>query len=1013
MVLSMSGWALMAVAGQAAEPAEPVLYSRDIKPILSNNCYACHGPDEARRKAGLRLDDRAAALAELKTGGFAIVPGDPRKSLLVERITAAGPDYLMPPPDSGKKLTAEQIDLLQRWIAQGARFDAHWSYVAPRRPPEPAVKDAAWPINPIDRFIRAELEKQSLTPSPEADRRTLIRRLSFDLTGLPPGPEEVDAFLADASPKAYEALVERLLASPRYGERMAVYWLDLVRYGDSKGYHSDNPINVWPYRDYVVRAFNDNKPFDVFTTEQLAGDLLPGAGDEQRIASGFNRLNLHTEEGGAQAKEYLAKYFADRVRAVSNVWLGASMGCAECHDHKFDPYTMKDFYSFGSFFADLEEVGVGVQVPRLTLPTGPQKAQLQRLDSLIARLRQVLETQTPELDAALARWERESAGPGPEWTTLHPVSLGSTGGATLTVSADGLVRVTGANPPSNRYVVAAATELTGITAVRLEVLPAKGKGVGRSGNGNIVLSEFRLAAAPAGDPAALKPVKLQNASADHSQADYDVSAAIDGRSHTGWALLPHPAKAHQAVFETARDLGAPGGTILVFDLDQRYGDQHTIGRFRISVSTARRPVRADGAVVPEEIRAILAVAPDRRAPEQREKLAAHYRGIAPELQPLRDRLAALQKQREAVQASVATMLVSTAVEPRPIRILPRGNWLDDSGPLVTPAVPPFIAPALEVKDRRANRLDLAGWMVDPRNPLPARVFTNRLWKLFFGQGLARTLDDLGSQGAWPSHPELLDWLAVEFIDSGWDVKHVVRLMVLSRTYRQSSNGRPDLRERDPGNALLARQGSFRLDAEFVRDNALLVSGLLVEKIGGPSVKPYQPAGYWSFLNFPVREYYPDKGPDQYRRGLYTWVQRTFPHPSLLAFDAPSREECTAERARSNTPLQALVLLNDPTYVEAARVFAARIIRSGAAAEQRLRFAFRAALGREPRPAEAQILMALCAKHMKEYHEDPRAAEGILKSGDAPAPEGIDRVELAAWTNVARAILNLHETITRY
>jgi hypothetical protein len=1006
----------MFVGDSAHASDQPIHYSRDIKPILAENCYACHGPDENKRKARLRLDTREGAVGELRGGGHAILAGDSGKSVLVERITTTDPDDLMPPPKTGKKLTAEQVVLLRRWIDEGAKFEAHWSYVPPVRKEPPQLKREERIDNPIDAFILRRLESQGLSPTPEADRRTLIRRLSFDLRGLPPTPEEVDAFLADTAPDAYTRLVKRLLASPQYGERMAVYWLDLVRYGDSKGYHSDNPISVWPYRDYVIAAFNDNKPFDVFTIEQLAGDLVPQPTDETRTASGYNRLNLHTEEGGAQPKEYLAKYFADRVRNTSVVWLGASLGCAECHDHKYDPYAAKDFYSFGAFFADLEEVAVGKQVPRLTLPTGEQKAQLQRLDGLLARVRKVLDTQTPSLDAAQTQWEGAVTRPEAGWITLRPSTLLSSGGATLRLDKNDMITAAGERPETDRYVLAAHTEVVGITAIRLEVLPdesAPSKGVGRSENGNIVLSELRLSAAPTEAPGGLRSVQLQNASADFSQHGWPVEAAIDGDPETGWALLPKADQRHEAVFETQADIGGPGGTLLVFDLDQQFGGAHAISRLRISVTAAPRPVRQGGeGGVPKDIKAILAIEPSQRTAEQKQAVAAHFRSIAPELKTARDELAKLSKQREQIQAEVATMLVSTAVEPRPIRILPRGNWLDDSGELVKPDVPSVIL-AMHTEKPRATRLDLANWMVSRDNPLVARVFVNRLWKLFFGQGLVKTLDDFGTQGAWPTHPELLDWLAVEFYDSGWDVKHMVRLMVTSNAYRQGSTPSRELRERDPANLLLARQARWRIDAEFVRDNALAISGLLVETIGGPSVKPYQPAGYWSFLNFPQREYHHDHGDRQYRRGLYTWWQRTFPHPSLLAFDAPSREECTAERPRSNTPLQSLVLLNDPTYVEAARVFAVRIVReAGQDAGERIRYAMRQALNREPQPAEAKLLTELCAKHMKEYAADPASAEQLLGVGEAPAPTDIAPTELAAWTSVARVILNLHETMTR-
>ncbi len=836
-------WLCVAVIGlglgaaRAAEPPLPPLveFNRDIRPIFSENCYACHGPDKNKRKADLRLDTEEGAFADLG-GSKALVPGKRDQSELYRRVSADDDEERMPPARFGKHLSKRQVDLLGRWIDQGAKWQKHWSLIPPQRAALPKVRDRSWPANAIDYFILARLEQEGLRPSPEADRRTLIRRLSFDVTGLPPTPEEVDAFLADRSPEAYEKLIDHFLASPAYGERMALYWLDLVRYADTGGYHSDNHRDVWLYRDYVIQAFNNNKPFDQFTIEQLAGDLLPGPTREQKIASGYNRLLMTTEEGGAQAKEYLAKYMADRVRNVSSVWLGATLGCAQCHNHKFDPFTMKDFYSLQAFFADVQEVAVGRQ-PQTPMPTQEQAAKLRQFDEQIAAVERTLQTQTPALDAGLARWEQ---------------------------------------------------------ALRL----------------------------------------------------------------TDLRKLPRP------VLE------------------------------------------------------VLLIEPAKRSPQQKQTLAAHYRTVAPELQPARARLAEIQRQKAAFAKTVPTTLISVAVAPRPIRLLPRGNWLDDSGPLMDPNVPAALAGSWSArqtsgKGHRPTRLDLARWLVSPDNPVVARVFVNRMWKLLFGEGLVKSLEDFGSQGAWPTHPELLDWLAVEFRASGWNVKHLLKLMVLSQTYRQSSRPRPELMQHDPYNKLLARQGRFRLDAEMIRDNALAVSGLLSPKIGGPSVKPYQPAGYWSFLNFPVREWYPDHGANQYRRGLYTYWCRTFLQPSLLAFDASTREECVVERPRSNTPLQALVLLNDPTYVEAARVFAERLIREGGKeTSSRIQFAYRQALCRPARPEEVKLLAGLYAKHRNEYQADRAAAGALLGEGQRPAPKDLDAAELAAWTSVARTILNLHETITR-
>jgi hypothetical protein len=609
-----------------------------------------------------------------------------------------------------------------------------------------------------------------------------------------------------------------------------MYWLDAVRYADTAGYHSDNHRDVWLFRDYVITAFNTNKRFDQFTIEQLAGDLLPNPTTEQRIASGYNRLLQTTEEGGAQAKEYTAKYAADRVRNASTVWMASTMGCCECHNHKFDPFTTKDFYSFSAFFADIQEKAVGRQ-DQTPILSAEEAAHVKLLDEQLALLRSNLTKPSAELDVLQAAWEKK-----------------------------------------------------------------------------------------------------------------------------------------------ARAVGGKG--------------------------------------LPKQVAEALAVDPAKRTPRQKQAIAAHYRDIAPELAAIRKAAADVQGRRDALLKNTPTTLVTTAVPPRRVRVLPRGNWLDDSGAIVEPAVPGFLA-ALDTKGKRASRLDLVKWIVSPDNPLTARVFVNRLWKICFGEGIVKSLDDFGIQGSLPSHPQLLDWLAVDFVESGWDVKRLLKLLVMSSTYRQSSAASREVREKDAANVWLTRQRRFRLDAEMVRDNALTVSGLLSRKIGGPSVKPYQPAGYWSFLNFPTREWQADKGESLYRRGLYTYWCRTFLHPSLLAFDAPTREECTVERARSSTPLQALVLLNDPIYVEAARVFAERIMKEGGSdTATRLNWAYRRAVSRGVKPAEVKLLTELFQKHLAEFRTDKAAAQKAVSVGQAPLPKDVDPAELAAWTSVARAILNLHETITR-
>jgi hypothetical protein len=757
---------------------EAIQFSRDVRPIFADKCYACHGPDKGQRKADLRLDTEAGIAEAIEAE--AIVVGKPDASDLVARIMSSDPEEHMPPAKSGKTLSPREQAILRRWIEQGAKWQGHWAYIKPIRPEAPAIQDAT-DASPIDRFLLAGIRARGLEPTRPADRATLIRRMSLDLIGLPPTPEQVAQFESESKRDPNSAignLVDRLLASPHFGERMAIYWLDLVRYADSVGYHKDSHRNCWLYRDYVIDAFNDNKPFDQFATEQIAGDLMQGSKFDQyewKVASGFNRMNQTTSEGGAQAKEYLAKYSADRVRNSAAIFLGATMGCAECHDHKYDPITTKDFYSFAAFFADIQERGVGFPT-EMHMPSRTQVRRWQELEGEISNLR------------------------------------GSDGAS-----------------------------------------------------------------------------------------DSDVAAR---------------------------------------------------------------------------------------------------------LKSLEDEL-----KRVSNSKSWPKTLITVSGKPRVIRILPRGNWLDDSGPAAEPAVPEFLG-SLEVSGNRATRLDLAKWVVNRDNPLTARVFVNRLWKLLFGEGIARSLDDLGSQGEWPTHPELLDWLAVEFMESGWDVKHTVKLLVMTEAYQRSSIVDRAARKRDPDNRYFARQTSFRLDAEIVRDNALAISGLLSPTVGGRSVKPYQPANYWYRL-YKDGKYNQDHGDDLYRRGLYTYWRRSFWHPSLQAFDAPAREECVAARPRSNTPQQALVLLNDPTYVEAARVLGARMmLNGGESIDQRIAWVCRRAVARRPSEEELAVLKSVFETYMKKYTDDAEEAAKLVSVGEAKQPDDVDLNELAAYTAVARVILNLHETITR-
>lgn len=1018
------------VAGQQSVPGsalpETIEFNRDIRPILSDKCFYCHGPDKNKREADLRLDTQEG-LTGKEGAGAAVVPGKPDDSPVMHRILATDDEKRMPPVATGKSLSEHEVALLRKWIEQGGRYEGHWSFLPIRAELNASSESPAQVAAKIDELVRRSLDEQHLKPSSEADRVTLLRRLHFDLTGLPPSPEEVQQFVADSSPDAYERRIDELLKSPHSGERLAMWWLDLVRYADTVGYHGDQDMSVAPYREYVIQSFNANKPFDQFTVEQLAGDLLPNPTREQKIASGYNRLGMMSAEGGVQDKEYLAKYIAERVRNASGTWLGITMGCCECHDHKFDPLTTKDFYRFEALFADIREQGLyagahetGNWGPFMKVPTDEQTQKMAEYEAAIVEKKKILETQTDALTASQLEWEKTIVS----WTPLNPDSMAALSGTTLTTRADGAILAKDANPDTETYTLTFSKLPAGITAFRIDVLPDDSfpqKGPGRAGNGNFVLSEF-IVETKAGETKTAIP--LQNASASYEQTGaaganpykkWAVEAAIDGDvkgKNWGWAIMEKVGQPHFAVFETQADLTVADDQTLVLTLAQNLDNpKHNIGCFRISFTTAARPLKA-GELPPPNIAGILAVPVDQRSDAQKNELAVYYRSIAPLLNPVREELAKLEKERNDFDRTIPTTLVTETVAPRMVRVLPRGNWMDESGEVVTPAFPSALAPEPPA-DQRLTRLDLAKWIVSQENPLTARVVVNRLWKIYFGAGLSKKLDDLGAQGEWPSHPLLLDYLAQDLKTNGWDLKRTIRAILLSQTYRQSSLTPKELRDADPYNKWLARQGRFRLDAELVRDNALEISGLLVKSIGGKSVKPYQPPGYWAYLNFPTREWQNGNGEQLYRRGLYTHWQRQYLHPSLLAFDAPSREECTADRSRSNTPLQSLALLNDPTYVEAARAFAELIMRNGGDSFQsRLDYAFQRAMSRAASDDERTILEGLWKTQRDEYQANEASADELLKVGAKPVADGMSKVELAAWTSVARTILNLHEVITR-
>ncbi len=1016
--------AILAILCSVALNAE-VSFNRDIRPIMADTCFRCHGHDRSSRKAGMRLDIRDEAIKRNAANAAPIVPGDPEKSLIIQRIFAGSKARIMPPAAAHKELTDKQKQTIRQWVAEGAKYEGHWAY-------QPLPKPSA---ATIDLFIRARLIQEGLLPSPEADGRTLLRRVTLDLTGLPPTRAEFEAFANDKSPIAYEKVVDRLLASPRYAEQQTLHWLDAVRYADTAGFHGDNAYPVWPYRDYVLNSFRKNKPFNQFTIEQLAGDLLPNATTEQKVASAYNRLNRVSAEGGVQPKEYLAKYAADRVRTTSTVWLGATTGCAECHDHKFDPFTSKDFYSLEAFFADLKETGL---VPdrgpkawgsQLELPSPAQKARLADLNKTLKKARRDLEDKTEDIfnEAAVKALRiRQQAGEF-NWQYPKPVTVTSANGAVMTIvddKGDSVITATGPNPDRETYNVTMKPGVGSWTSIGVEgqsdeSLP--GSGVSRGSDG-FILTEVEAEVSEPGKPARKLTFVLANSNLAFPTKSLPAMAAIDGDPNTGWGISTYgDSNRPFLALRLATKLSTTPETTITVRLQHQSHQfrKATLGRFRLALSNA-----AFSAAVPPaprarnrnsglsaDVIAALAASEDERTPAMVKTLTDFLIFSDSRFTSDLTAIAKLERDRDMVDATIPRVMVAQATDPREMRILPRGNFLDATGPVVTPAIPAVFG-KVQSTEGRLTRLDLARWIVSKENPLTARVQVNRIWRQFFGTGLSKTLDDLGSQGEWPTHPELLDWMAADFAQD-WDMKRVVRNIVTSNTYRRSSLASKEVTERDPDNRMLARQSRYRVDAEAVRDIALSVSGLLVERFGGPSTRPYQPDGYLASLNFPKREYSASIGEDLYRRGLYTQWQRTFLHPSMANFDAPSREECTVNRTNSNTPLQALDLLNDPIYVEAARVFAQHAMqRGGASFTTRLNWAFMQALNRKPTADEQTILAGLYDKSLQRYKADSDSAKQFLTVGDTPAPMELPAADLAAMSTVTRAILNLHETITR-
>ena len=1020
----------------------PVDFDRQVRPILSDNCFACHGPDEKQRMAGLHFDTKDGAFS--KPG--VIVPGDSAHSKMYLKVSNPNVAMRMPPPYSGRKLTPEQIETIKNWIDSGAKWETHWAFVPPKRPEVPAVKDGSWARNHIDRFVLAKLESQGLHPSPEADKATVLRRVTFDLTGLPPTPEELKAFLADRSPNAYEKVVDRLLSSPRYGERMTMQWLDFARYADTHGYHIDSARDMWIWRDWVIQAFNNNMPYDEFTVEQIAGDLLPNHTQSQLIATGFNRNHMINFEGGAIPEEYQNEYIVDRIEATSTTFLGITLGCARCHNHKYDPFTQKDFYSFGAFFNSVPEKGLdgytGNAVPFLQMPNDDQK----RLkDTLL----QMIKSRDQEIDAAEETWEQhQKQMPVSDITDglvaeyLFDDSLADSfqheapakvvsgklsytdGRLGRAVNLDETPQLSlvgaGAFERAKPFTVSFWVHPDGPSGMeilqRYDKTPKNNPGYEvaldyKGKNGCAIIARLRDGGASPGiEVKSREGVPVEDWS--HVAVSYDgsgqakgIQVYIDGQN----------IRTDVVNDKLAADFANKG--------ELQIGNKDWGTPFKGSLSDLRiynrrlYPNEALELGLLSPLHSLLEIPRDKRTGNQNGWLTWYFvNHVAnPAEHQLNTDLYALKAGVDEINREIPSVMVMAEMEkPRDTFILARGDYRN-RGEKVFPNTPAVLPPL--PADAPKNRLTLARWLVDPGNPLTARVAVNHFWQMYFGIGIVKTSEDFGSQGDPPSNQPLLDFLATEFVASKWDVKKMQRLIVTSATYRQSSKVTPEMLEKDPENKLLARGPRFRLPAEMIRDNALALGGLMNPKIGGPSVFPYQPKGLWEEMafgeHFSAQTYVQSHGPDLYRRSMYTFWKRTVPFPDLNTFDAPSREKCTARRTVTNTPLQALVLMNDPAFMEASRKFAERDIQEAGPNEtDRIRFAFRAVTDRDPTPQELAILDKLYGKERAHYESDPSDAAKVVSIGESPRDKHLDTVDLAAMTLVTSTILNMDETVTK-
>lgn len=1013
----------------ADEVASAIEFSTDVLPILQARCESCHGSEE--REGGLQFLSRQDLLNRNDSGEPAVIVGKPEVSELIRRVTSDDEFERMPP--EGTALTPEQIETLKNWVSEGAKWPegekrpVHWAYVPPQRPEVPKVDNSGRVANPIDAFVLQMLsrEKPELKQSAIASPAKLLRRVHLDITGLPPAPEQLAAFEKEPTFEHYQRIVDELLASPRYGEKWTRQWLDLARYADSNGFQADQFREIWAYRDWVIQAFNNDMPYDQFTLEQIAGDLLPNATLEQKIATGFQRCTTCNVEAGVDPEENRTNQVIDRVNTAGTVWLGTTLECAQCHNHKYDPFTQEDYYQIFAFFNNtpLEVVqpnGAGVQFevsgPKMELPLDEQQAEeLAKLREQFAAIETKLASRKKELAAVQGAWAQElvqSLNSAPEWHVLTPDSFQSSGGASHDVLEDQSVLLSGKAADKDHYTIQFRTKLDGITGFKLETLthdslPGKGPGRGDAERPNFVAYELEVMVADLNEQAATQKVELHSAQADFSQANYPVKGLIDGDSKTGWAINPQFHKPHWASFLTAEPITGEQEKLVTVTIDQHYGGARTIGCLRFSAMTGDPGAQG----IPQDVREILA-SKEKRTAKQKKRLTEYHQSTDKQFAQLLTQTKNLQKKIDAVQPPTTLVMVEME-QPRMTNIFKRGNFLN-KGAEVTPDVPAALnfVPTLNDSEGQPDRIAFAEWLVSPENPLVARVAVNRWWSEFFGHGIVDTLEDFGTQGEPPTHPQLLDWLATEFIDNNWSMKHIHRTIVLSETYRQSSSISPEQLEADPSNKWYGRGPRVRMSAEMIRDHALAVSGLLSEKMGGPPIYPPQPANIWRHVGRNAPKYVTDTDEDRFRRGIYVVWRRSAPYPSFVNFDAPDRGACVVKRSRTNTPLQALTLLNDPAYVEMAHALAKRLVTDlpEADTKTRIEYGFRLSLAREAGSNEVETLLNFFENELVRFQNDSKLAEAIIPK--AERSDTISIAEQSAWFEVANILLNLDETITK-